>query len=656
MILQLKNAFFALIIISFFVFANVSVNNLSANKRGLRNIHTAAVIPENLAYNVYTSGEGSYIATPGTYTITGDYNLTIDDLRIEWYGTIPMWGNFNFIRENVTGLENTTIRNGRTYRTINKYSSPFTIFYSQVGSLVYDSKLQDPSGDNYTLHANINYDVYNSYSWLIPQIPFYGSYYPLGVWRDTANITFELTNGTKIIQTNAPTEIIPSAELLLYPERIWFTMTFCFDIQTGSGLHNWTDIGIYARVLDYYASYPTDDPLIRYFDNGSIHYAISPVEKFFNITQIGNWWRVDIDILSLIAYNNSILVDEIINKIKEAKREGFAPDISLDLYFLGLDNLYFDSIYAEMTGSFVMIPEDSLKYNSFVHYSVFVDSFDSDFVKIEESGIISGSDKFIIDETIGIGHNTYSMLDAYMKTQYGVGIAKATYDFYNDTETIANLVRNHHTIWYYINNYRVYFDYNFKSQISREAEPKMYYFYDEYEFANSLETRIYKLHVEDNITDAIVFIDDIKHTVEAIAGELELSSALAYKHSLRLQIYKLTKVTIQIVDSRGADVSGTIKLQHRDTARKYTFTTASPITVYVSSGVFSADVRVLLHEETKNISVTLAGGILTIRLSVDMRAIAGETIRALLLYIPVALLIPLIFMFPSIPLLVRKRK
>jgi len=171
-----------------------------------------------------------------------------------------------------------------------------------------------------------------------------------------------------------------------------------------------------------------------------------------------------------------------------------------------------------------------------------------------------------------------------------------------------------------------------------------------------LETRIYKIYAPDNITDAIIYIDDIKNTIEAIAGEIDVSSALAYKHTIRLQLYKLTKVTIQIVDSRGADVSGTIKLQHKDTARKYTVTTASPVTTYVSSGIFECYVRVLLHEETKNVSITLAGGILTIRLNVDMRAIAGETIRALLLYIPVALLIPLIFMFPSIPLLVKKKK
>jgi len=377
------------------------------------------------------------------HTITGDYNLTIDDLRIEWYGTIPMWGNFNFIHENITGLENATIRNGRTYRVINRYSEPFVVFYSHVGTLVSDPKLQDPSEDNYSMKANINYDVYNSFNWLLPKIPYYDAYYPLGVWKDIANITFELMNGSKIFQPDAPVEIVPSAEIHMYPERIWFTMTFRFDIQTGSGLNNWTDIGIYARVLDYHARYPTTEPLIRYFDNGSIHYAISPVEKFFNITQIGNWWRVDIDILSLIAYNNSLPVDEIINKIKEAKKEGFTVDIDLDLYFLGLDNLYFDSIYAEMTGYFIMIPEDSLKYKSFVHYSVFLDNNENNFVRIERSGTISGTNKFVVKEAVGIGYNTYSMLDAYMKTLYGVGIAKATYDFYNDTETIANLVRNH---------------------------------------------------------------------------------------------------------------------------------------------------------------------------------------------------------------------
>jgi len=67
MILQLKNAFFALIIISFFVFANA---NLSANNSKQQNIHTAA-ITESMKYNVYTSGEGSFTTTPGTYNHRG---------------------------------------------------------------------------------------------------------------------------------------------------------------------------------------------------------------------------------------------------------------------------------------------------------------------------------------------------------------------------------------------------------------------------------------------------------------------------------------------------------------------------------------------------------------------------------------------------------
>ena len=274
-------------------------------------------------------------------------------------------------------------------------------------------------------------------------------------------------------------------------------------------------------------------------------------------------------------------------------------------------------------------------------------------------GEATGRDKVLTKWGVGIPPKVKEAIKVLLGYQLGTLPSDVEDIWLELPKNVTEMVFNSSPLYYALNSdetkLRVGFYYSYRSVLSRPLSERSYYLYDSFTINNDFLTRSEEI-LANRSSDAIVTVNGKRVVTDLTTGVGGVHSKQSKTLVIAVRIYPITKTTIRVVDRRGVELTGSVKLTNRDTGRSYDIVLSSSKTVNISSGVYTTDVRVLVHKETHNATITVLGGVLTIRLNADFRAITGETVRVLLLYIPVALLIPIILMTSSIPFLVRKMK
>ena len=223
-------------------------------------------------------------------------------------------------------------------------------------------------------------------------------------------------------------------------------------------------------------------------------------------------------------------------------------------------------------------------------------------------------------------------------------------EFANSTDYLFKLVHDNTDMYYIFEAHpKIAVNYYAEGAVQVGLARKSDRYIAQLEMEAGVPFEVYKINAEG---EGVLTVDGAKYVLSLPSA---VETPLRRRHSMSLAIFPYTNVTVKVYDRVGNEVKGAkVLLVHKEVGRRYVCDEGE--TKEIPSGKYGVEVHVFGYEEKTEATVSLYGGVLVIGLSVDMRTVAGQTLRLLLAYIPVAVIIPIMFLLGSAPFLVRRKR